>query len=89
MPRGHFLFDVNTPRPFETIGATHWMDTPQVKLVLRSALEHDRSIARVDLEWFVPRGNLFEHAARASCTCGGPTPIRASCGAQDCASCAN
>jgi SAM-dependent methyltransferase len=59
-PGGHFLFDVNTPLSFKTqCNATHWYDTRAFKLVLRGSLEDQDRRARLDLEWFLPRGRSF------------------------------
>lgn len=61
-PGGHFLFDVNTPLSFATqCNVTYWYDTRDFKLVLRGSLEDEKRRARLDLEWFLPRGRDYHH----------------------------
>lgn len=61
-PGGHFLVDVNTPKSFDTqCRDTSWFDTPQFKLVLHPHLDGDGRRVRLELEWFVPKGRVFQH----------------------------
>lgn len=61
-PGGYFLFDINTPRSFaEQYAATQWFEARDFKLVLRGSFNRRRGKARLDFEWFMPRGSLWRH----------------------------
>lgn len=61
-PGGYFLFDINTPRSFqEQIPTAQWFEGPRYKLVLRGRYDHRRGRARLNFEWFLPRGRLWRH----------------------------
>ena len=61
-PGGYFLFDLDTPQSLkEQYPGTHWFDTLNFKLVLRAAWDSRRRKARLDFEWFLPSGTLWNH----------------------------
>ncbi len=61
-PGGHFLFDVNTLLSNkEQVPVAHWMESQRFFLVMRGSLDSTGRTVRLDLEWFVPEGNLFRH----------------------------
>ncbi len=57
-PGGHFYFDVNTRRAFETYWGTAWvLEKPGVVLTMRNGHHGDRAWSNVD--WFFRTGELW------------------------------
>ena len=57
-PGGHFYFDVNTARGFDSYWrGDHWMEAPGVIAVMRSG--HKGNHAWSDVEWVIREGRLW------------------------------
>ncbi len=58
---GHFYFDVNNRRVFETVWpGVWWNETPEVALLMRGGYDRARDRGYTDVDWFVPKGRLWE-----------------------------
>lgn len=62
-PGGWFLFDVNTCASLrEQYASTHFIETPNFKVVFHGEWFPKQRKAVLDFEWFLPEGKLWRHA---------------------------
>lgn len=77
-PGGHFFFDVNNRRAFETYWrSTLWIEKPNVAVVMRNGSDprHDR--AWCDVDFFIRAGKLWRrHRERVEEVCWSEREIR-------------